>query len=56
MSTCLVSRLRDPEANYNKTTLAQFEANYPHFQLLKSMQAQGADPADIQDLVVVATL
>ena len=46
------TELRDPEANYNKTTLAQFEANYPHLQLQKSMQAQGADPADIQDLVV----
>ncbi len=46
------TELRDPEANYNKTTLAQFEDSYPHLQLEKMMNAMGAQSADIQDLVV----
>ncbi len=46
------TELRDPEANYNKMTLAQFEANYPHLQLQKMMEVQGVAPALIQELVV----
>ena len=43
---------RDPEANYNKTTLAQFNANYPNVQLEAVLNAKGVKSAYIQELVV----
>ncbi len=46
------TELRDPEANYNKTTLTQFEADYPHLQLETLMNAMGLESAYIQELVV----
>ena len=46
------TELRDPEANYNKTTLAQFNANYPNVQLEKVLNAKGVKSAYIQELVV----
>jgi putative endopeptidase len=46
------TELRDPEANYNKMTLAQFNANYPNVQIEKVMNAMGARSAYIQELVV----
>ncbi len=46
------TELRDPERNYNKTTLADFHANYPHVQLEKIMNAKGIDSQYIQELVV----
>ena len=46
------TELRDPEANYNKTTLAQFNANYPNVQLEKVINAKGVKSAYIQELVV----
>ncbi len=52
----LVSRsrteLRDPQRNYNKTTLQEFQKNYPNLQLEKLMNAQGIDSKFFQTLVV----
>ncbi len=46
------SELRDPQANYHKMTLQQFEAAYPHLQLEKLMNARGIPSAAMQELVV----
>ena len=46
------TELRDPQRNYNKTTLKEFETAYPHVQLEKIMNAQGVDSKHIQELVV----
>ena len=46
------TELRDPQLNYNKTTLAEFETAYPHVQLEKIMNASGVDSKYIQELVV----
>ena len=44
--------LRDPEANYNKMTLAQFESQYPHVQLERIMNAMGVKSEYMQELIV----
>ena len=46
------TELRDPLANYNKMTLAQFNAAYPHVQLEKVMNARGIKSEYMQTLVV----
>ncbi len=46
------TELRDPQRNYNKTTLAEFAAAYPNLQLERLMNAQGVDSKYIQELVV----
>ena len=46
------TELRDPQANYNKMTLADFNGKYPHFQLEKQMNAKGVQSRHIQDMVV----
>ena len=46
------TELRDPIANYHKMTLKEFDANYPHFQLEKQMNAKGIKPEYIQEMVV----
>jgi len=46
------TELRDPKANYNKTTLANFEARRPHIQLEKVMNAMGIKSDCLQELVV----
>ena len=46
------TELRDPQRNYNKTTLKDFETSYPHIQLEKNMNARGVDSRHIQELVV----
>ena len=46
------TELRDPEANYNKMSLAQFNAAYPHIQLEKLMSAMNVPSDCIQELVV----
>ncbi len=46
------TELRDPIANYNKMTLADFNAKYPHFQLEKQMNAKGIKTQYIQEMVV----
>lgn len=44
--------LRDPQANYNKMTLAQFEETYPNISLKAYTQAEGIDTKYIQELIV----
>ena len=44
--------LRDPQANYNKMTLAQFEETYPNIPLKAYTQAEGIDAKYIQELIV----
>ena len=46
------TELRDPEANYNKMTLKEFEAKYPNLPLVKVMNAQGVDTKYLQEMVV----
>ena len=46
------TELRDPLANYNKMTLADFQAKYPHVQLEKLMNAMGVKTEYMQTLVV----
>ena len=46
------TELRDPIANYNKMTLAEFDAKYPHLQLEKLMNAKGIESKYIQEMVV----
>ena len=46
------TELRDPEANYNKMSLTQFNAAYPHIQLEKLMNAMDVPSDCIQELVV----
>ena len=46
------TELRNPEANYNKMSLAQFNAAYPHIQLEKQMNAMDVPSDCIQELVV----
>ncbi len=46
------TELRDPIANYNKTTLREFQSKYPHLQLEKQMNAKGIKTQYIQELIV----
>ena len=46
------TELRDPQANYNKTTLAEFQKQYPHLRLEEVMNAQGLQSKYMQELVV----
>ena len=46
------TELRDPQRNYNKTTLKEFETQYPHIQLEKLMNAGGLESQYIEQLVV----
>ncbi len=46
------TELRDPQANYNKTTLADFNAKYPNLKLEQVMNAQGLESRYMQELVV----
>ena len=46
------TELRDPEANYNKMTLAEFEKNYPNLPLEKVMNAMGIESKYLQEMVV----
>lgn len=46
------TELRDPQRNYNKTTLNEFEKSYPHIQLEKVMNATGVSSQYIQELVI----
>ena len=46
------TELRDVEANYNKTTITDFENQYPYLALTDLMTAEGVDVAFIQELVV----
>jgi putative endopeptidase len=44
--------LRDPQANYNKMTLKEFEDNYPNIPLRQLAQAEGVDLKYIQTMIV----
>ena len=46
------TELRDPEANYNKMTLQEFETKYPNLPLEKLMNAKGIESRFIQEMVV----
>ncbi len=46
------TELRDPQANYNKMTLKEFEADYPNIPLRKLALADGISEKDIQEMVV----
>ena len=47
-----VTELRDPEANYNKLTLSEFNKKFPHINLLAITNAYGVDEKYISELVV----
>ena len=46
------TELRDPQANYNKMTLKQFQQNYPNVRLEALCNADGIKSEYIQELVV----
>ena len=46
------TELRDPQANYNKMTLVDFQSRYPHLQLERQMNAKGIKSQYIQEMVV----
>lgn len=46
------TELRNPEANYNKMTLKEFQTHYPNLPLEQLMKAQGIDSKYLQDMVV----
>lgn len=55
-SLALISKsrteLRDPEANYNKMTLQEFQENYPNLPLEKLANGEGINSEYLQELVV----
>ena len=46
------TELRDPEANYNKMTLQEFESKYPNLPLEELMNAKGIASKYIQEMIV----
>ena len=46
------TELRDPQANYNKMTLKEFNSKYPNLKLEQVMNAQGLQSKYMQELVV----
>jgi len=46
------TELRDPEANYHKMTLSEFNAKYPNLKLSALLQASGIDLKHTKELVV----
>lgn len=46
------TELRDPEKNYNKMTLADFQFRYPNIMVNRLMQNEGVDTKYYQDLLV----
>ena len=46
------TELRDPEANYNKMTLQEFQTKYPHLPQEKVMNAKGIESKYLQEMVV----
>ena len=46
------TELRDPEVNYNKMTLQEFQTKYPHLPLEKVMNAKGVESQYLQEMVV----
>ena len=46
------TEMRDPQANYNKMTLAQFKENYPNIPLEKLANAEGIKSEYIKEMIV----
>jgi len=46
------TELRDPEANYNKMSLSDFQKRYTHLPLTALMKAQGVEEKHIQEMIV----
>ena len=46
------TELRDPQANYNKMTLQEFNTKYPNLKLEQVMNAQGLKSEYMQELIV----
>lgn len=46
------TELRDPQANYNKMSLHDFESNYPNIPLRQFAKAEGVSENDIQQMIV----
>ena len=46
------TELRDPQANYNKTTLKQFKENYPNIPLEALANGEGIKSEYIQEIIV----
>ena len=46
------AELRDPEANYHKMTLKEFNARYPHLYMEQIANASGLESKYMQDIVV----
>ena len=46
------TELRDPQANYNKMTLKEFQANYPNIPLEALANAEGVKSEFIQEMIV----
>ena len=46
------TELRDPQANYNKMSLKDFETDYPNIPLKELALAEGVNEKDIQEMVV----
>ncbi|MGI6231991.1 MAG: M13 family metallopeptidase [Prevotella sp.] len=47
-----MTELRDPQANYNKMTLKEFEQNYPNLRLVQLANAEGIKTDYLQEMVV----
>ncbi len=47
-----MTELRDPQANYNKTTLEEFERDYPNLRLRQFANAEGIQTQYIEQIVV----
>ena len=46
------TELRNPQANYNKMTLKEFQSNYPNLRLEEMCNAEGIKSEFIQDMIV----
>ena len=46
------TELRDPQANYNKMTLQEFETNYPNLPLRQIGNAEGIKTEHMQEMIV----
>ena len=46
------TELRDPQRNYNKMAMVDFEKKYPHLQLEKVMNATGVQSKYLKELIV----
>ena len=46
------TELRDPQANYNKMTLEEFQSNYPHIPFVQLANAEGVKTEFLQEMIV----